>query len=424
MLFYNYLRLEGMGISMNKKNAHAIVGYIFAVIFSAGYALYFNGKVGWLFFTMLMTAPVMSLLLTVFLYKKGKVSFTVELLGTTLYKGETASLKITAENSSIFPVPLVMMTLCQADNFQRSDDKKDLIAFSLSPRSKFTYEVKYTAKIWGCTELGVIKAVLTDFMGFISFTLYTERGLKEYLGKAMVIPDVPDIPSDSPLIKSVCETICYDDDSEETKETNGFVFTGTPGYEHREYAEGDPIKRINWKLSLKRDNLMIRLDDEILSSKQVIVLDSVHGRNDNMSPMYYYSPLMDERVVEGALAVLFSLVRLNYEASFWYYDGDNWVLNTVSSPDDVQQLRISLSGFSFCKCDSKKRPSRIPTEELSEHNSSSGLLLFTSFLDTSLIAEVSSSSTSAGMPSFVTALECPYAPCDGVWIIQDDYRIS
>jgi uncharacterized protein (DUF58 family) len=406
---------------MNKKKTSSLIGYIVGVLFALGYALYFNGKIGWLFFAILLTVPAMSFAITFYLYKAGKITFSASLLGTTLYKGETASLKITAENASILPAPFIAVSLFSADSFERSDDSKTSVGFTLFRKEAFAYEVKYTAKIWGCAVLGVEKAELTDFMGFFSFPLYTERGLYEHSGKAMVIPDVPDIPSDSPLIKAVCEAISYDDDSEETKETNGLIFTGTPGYEHREYREGDPVKRINWKLSLKRDALMIRLDDEILSSKQVVILDSVHGKTENASPLCYWSPLSDERTVEGVLAVLYSLVRLNYEVSFRYFDGDNWVLHAVSSPDDIQQLRIALAGFSFTKCDSKNRPPRIPAEELSFQ--SAGFLLFTSFLDSSLVSEVSGLSSLTGKVSYITPAECPFASADGIWQINKDYGI-
>ena len=34
-----------------------------------------------------------------------------------------------------------------------------------------------------------------------------------------------------------------------------------PGYEHREYVAGDSPRRVNYKLSAKKQKLMVRLDE-------------------------------------------------------------------------------------------------------------------------------------------------------------------
>ena len=72
--------------------------------------------------------------ITFYLYKAGKITFSASLLGTTLYKGETASLKITAENASILPAPFIAVSLFSADSFERSDDSKTSVGFTFSQR--------------------------------------------------------------------------------------------------------------------------------------------------------------------------------------------------------------------------------------------------------------------------------------------------
>jgi hypothetical protein len=158
-----------------------------------------------------------------------------------------------------------------------------------------------------------------------------------------VFPNIPDIPSDNPLIKSATAALRYDSETEETKESSTpFIQSGFPGYTHRDYEPGDPLKRINWKLSAKRGSYLIRLDDETESFRQIIVLDSLGGGG--LSGM--------ERAVETVLAVAFAMVRQGLKAGVWYGTQDengevHYSSFECADPGDVKELQTIFAMYDF-----------------------------------------------------------------------------
>ena len=315
--------------------AARILGYIAALGISVLFALYLNAPAGWTLFYVLAAAPVFSLLVTFITYKCGFVLVSADISGNMVYKGESVKLKITAENRSILPVPALIVRLRPCSGF--TADGKGVYVVSVSPRSETVLEVNFKAKMWGREYLGADSITLCDFLKIAEFPVYVERGLNSYACEVKVFPNIPDIPSDTPLVKSAAESIRFSDDSEDTKESDkNNLSGGMPGYTHREYVEGDPIRRINWKLSSKRDVYMVRLDDEIEAMQQVIVLDSVGSEH-----------YLDERIVEGMLAVVFSLFRLGFESTVWINTKNGFVSRDISDYGDVTALQSALADYDF-----------------------------------------------------------------------------
>ena len=405
--------------SAPRKNYY-IAGYVALIIISVIYSINISGQQGWVFTASLLLFPLFSYLEALFLYKTDKIGIETQVLGSMIEKRESAALRVTVSNRSIFPVPLVAMSLYMNDNFHRTDELKKYIGFSVSPRSNFTYDIPVTAEMWGCSPLAIEEAVLHDFMHFFKFRLNT---LQSQTGESIVkvIPDVPDAPHDSPALKIISTSLLFDNDSEETKESISPVFTGVPGFTHREYVPGDPVRRINWKLSTKRDKTMIRLDDEIPSVKQVIVLDSCHGKSMRGKADSFYSPACDERTVEGALSVIMALTKMSLDVSFRYFINGQWIETAIESPDDVYNLKIELAGFSFADYDSQTHPQRIPSAD-SIGSVSCGIIVFTPFPDNILMSEISTSCGNGNGYKLFVPQEYPYALPDSSWIITRDYN--
>lgn len=386
--------------------AARIFGYVTAIGISVLFALYLNAPAGWTLFYVLAAAPVFSLLVTFITYKCGFVSVSADISGNMVYKGESVKLKITAENSSILPVPALIVRLRPCSGF--TADGKGMYVVSISPRSTTVLEVDFKAKMWGREFLGADSVTLCDFLKIAEFPVYVERGLNTYACEVRVFPNIPDIPSDTPLVKSAAESIRFSDDSEDTKESDkNNLSGGMPGYTHREYVEGDPIRRINWKLSSKRDVYMVRLDDEIEAMQQVIVLDSVGGEH-----------YLDERIVEGMLAVVFSLFRLGFESTVWINTKNGFVSRDISDYGDVTALQSALADYDFIH--GRRNVMRIPLDELQSKKQSGGIMLFTSAGDKELAAEIESvrgGGTAVTTAAVGETMVLP-SPC---WLIAEDY---
>ena len=132
-----------------------------------------------------------------------------------------------------------------------------------------------------------------------------------------------------------------DDNEEETNET-ALSPTGQPGYDHREYYPGDPIKRINWKMSSKKDVYMIRLDEKVAGGGQVFFLDipELEENEFNLS--------VRDRVTEGMLAVFSMLTAEGRETVFFMPSKNHWVRMDIKTPADIYEVQQRLSDFSPC----------------------------------------------------------------------------
>ena len=85
--------------------------YLLAVWLCVMFALYLSAPIGWTFVYIFVCAPVFSFLVTLFLHTKKSIVLTADVNRTMLYKKETVTLKITAANNSLFPVPAVKLFL-------------------------------------------------------------------------------------------------------------------------------------------------------------------------------------------------------------------------------------------------------------------------------------------------------------------------
>jgi len=381
--------------------------YLFAIAISVAFALCLSAPIGWTFVYMLVCAPIFSLAITYFLTKNNRVSVTSDVNRTMLYKGEMSTLRIVVRNRSVFPVPAVKIRIAATGGLDPEDDCSCYVV-SVSPRSESVVEINYKAKVWGRYIIGSESAFLHDFMGFFKFRMSCLNSMNE----VKVFPDIPEIQGDSPLLRSAVEAARFADDSEETSESESVTgFSGMPGYTHREYIEGDPIRRINWKLSSKRDKYMTRLDDEIESIRQNIILDSVGGNN-------IYE---NERAVEGMLAAALGMLKCGFESTVYCRFNGIYEAISISEPGDVSVLQTRLADFSFERqLAGQKKITRVPVEEMLS-GGSRALMIYTPLLDSNLSAEIAFAEEQGMSCAVVTAEKVISGSAERIWRINEDY---
>lgn len=389
-----------------RSKMQAIVGYIGALALTVVFALYLSGRTGWFFFTAMVILPVISVLAAAVMKKH--ITVSAEISDDLLYKGSSTTLKITVKNSGYIPSPPLDILFSDSSALPcRISENKYTV--SVMPRSEYTAEIPYTAKIWCCAKAGPKQLILSDYTGIFSFKMKNE--LSDCCFNVKIIPDIAEVSAAADMVKSVCDASSQNDDSEETKDTHALGFTGTAGFEHREYVPGDPIKRINWKLSGKRDKLMVRLDDQIVSSRHRIILDS---RNSSGSAEY------GEICGENMLGMLRTLIRSGFSADVWFYANGGWKFEEIENEDDVEQLRLSLAGYSF----SENAP-RIPSAEDTAQSgkSASAVIMYTPRFDRELAALVNIGKADSKTETAVTAAAASIEDgmqLSGIWLLAAD----
>ncbi len=380
-----------------------VLNYIIALGLCLLFALFMSAETGWTLFWALAAAPLFSFILTAVTFFSKSLSFNVDASGSMVYKNEDFRLKISIKNKSIIPVPAIIIKTVDCEGVSCENNGEEYTV-SVYTRGSAEFDVSCKAAMWGGAEVGIKEIYLCDFLHFIKIPLYKEKGEKKYTRTVRIFPDIPDVQADTPLVRTAAEQMKFNDDSEDTKETDGIsFFGGMAGYTHREYVEGDPVKRINWKLSSRKDSYMVRLDDEAESMQQVIILDSKSGsRSEN------------ERAVEGVLAIVHSLFRLGFDATVWFNTKDGLICHEIKEQGDVPALQLKFAEYSF----EENPPVRIPVDDLSE-KSHSGIIIFTPCPDKMLTAEIEEAAgfdiTAVSAAEKDIFLPAPY------WLLDKDY---
>jgi uncharacterized protein (DUF58 family) len=306
---------------------------VIAVLF----ALAMDSETGWTF----AAAVICGVLFSIFVVRGliiplRAVSVKTDISAEMLYKGETVTVTVTAFNKTIVPVPDLRCEFTDPATLEMTDGSKKRADLTLSSKTEVTASETYRAVSWGKSTVGVSEFALRDFLDIISFH-------PKYLGEPQtftvrVFPDIPEIASDSPIVKNTINELKFDNETEDTEESaTPFVQGGYPGYTHREYNPGDPLKRINWKLSAKRDELYVRADDEVESMRQTIVLDPLRGA----------ARMFDERAVEAVLGLTLALVKDGFKTSVWFMRGGEFTEYNCAEPFDLTELQRLFAEYDF-----------------------------------------------------------------------------
>ena len=338
-----------------------IISYILALTLSVIFALYLNANVGWFMLIALILAPVMSVF---FAWLSGKtVSVQCSMDECTLYKGDTCEMEVTVSNRSIFPTTPIELVVLNGEGV-RSKEKS--ILCTVLPMSKQKMTIEFRANISGPSKVGIDHINITDYLGIFKFKLKRVKQESLYRNIA-VIPDIADISLKDDRILKIMQASRNADDSEDTVEAGANVFGGFPGYDSREYVPGDPIKRINWKQSAKRNKLFVRLDDEMASKSVNVVLDSVFERHNiditDIGILNQYGqwseeqalPKIAEDAVENALGIISALILSSYTINFYVKKDNSFAGYVIEDEKDIESVRIALAEYSFADREGKER---------------------------------------------------------------------
>ncbi len=343
-----------------------IISYIVAILFAIIFGLFLNANVGWFILLTLILAPVLSVFFAWLASRMISVSCQME--DALLAKGDTCSMTICVHNKSIFPTPPVEVQLTNEARVR--SEKKDWLV-SVMSRATQSFEAIFKAKISGKSMIGIESIRVTDYLGLFSFPVkhINTATLKRMVA---VIPDIAEISARDDNLLKVMQTSLHMDDSDDTIEATGYSFGGFPGYDNRDYVPGDPLKRINWKQSAKRNKLLVRLDDEMTSRAVNVVLDSVFQKEavdcDQLSVFPQYRdlaedellPKIEEDAIENALGIMQVLVKHNYTIDFYAMMETQFCKYELADESDLDAVRLELANYSF----SEEAVVRIPKEDL------------------------------------------------------------
>lgn len=396
-------------IISKKASRKHIAGYLFTGLACMLYALFVDIRFGLTFLIVLAAAPLLSSFITSLAIKG--LSVNGHISNTILNKGNSLTLTVAVKNGSIIPIPFLRLELIETFNLETNGKNK--LVFTLAPNSDKNITKSYTAVISGVSEIGVKSLEASDFLGLCTYLIRLDNSPVIYAEYAEILPNIPEI-RESLFLREAMDD-CIIDDNEETLE-HAVSLSGMPGFEHRRYIPGDPLKKINWKLSSKYDQYMVRLDEPVANPKQTVIIDCLGIQNAGRDKQIF---LEEERLAETVLALLRIMTKQHLQCNVYYFMNNKWQGFFVENEDDLVTLQYTLAGYKFIR-NPFEVPGRLPKETL---NNAGTVMLFTSMLDRHILNLVS------GLKQMQTHVKIvvPRAPqlhSDDTWLVNDLFEIT
>jgi hypothetical protein len=277
---------------------------------------------------------------------------------------------------------------------------------SMSKTSPGIIEKHCRAAIWGRVSVGIGDMFVRDYLGLFEIVYEDINCARETVNIRPALHE----PLKNDLLAFFMNEITVDDAEDETSDKAGFL--SQPGYTYRPYVPPDALNRINWKLLAKLDKYMVRENEYIKNQNPVIVLDRKGLRafaagDDGFKA----AALLEERVVEGVLAMLLSMVRQNIICKIYYFSGGVWQMAVIGDEEHIVALQEEFSRYAFDETDGENAP-RVPPELI---GCGDKLMLFTCAFDETLASEI------AGYDITVVCPNTMWIYQENVWFVNEAY---
>lgn len=324
-------------------NIKSIAAYFVLIIISILFMLFLDGAGGCYLLIVLVLAAVVSVSLCI--YTKKTIGASLGVSEDVLNKGDTVKLSLTVTKRGILPSSVLSAEFVCGYNLVPLSPNK--ISTVMLGRDENSFSAEFKAKYFGKCRLGLVSFVVSDFLGLCSFRIPISQPMLE----VKIYPDVPEICEGDSFARGIADSAVFSDSEETTQSVNSI--NGTPGYEHRQYTPGDSLKMINWKLSAKKGELLVRCTEGAGNAEQTFILDKKGDNHDT-----------NQLAVEALLGLANNLSRLELPLRVYIRFGDLWEEISIKSPMDIGQLRYRITEYLFAENDVNRFPNTVNTDHL------------------------------------------------------------
>lgn len=365
------------------------------------FTFFLDGDIGVVIFSFLLITPLLSFLLTYSARKKIHVSLEAPAYTA---KGRHFSVNIRLSAEGKLPIPFLRIGLRQNAAFL-PEDARDIQTAMMSGES-IQLPYRMTAVYAGCSEAALETLQLSDYLGLLHFPLALPDAVK-----IAVIPEIPSLTGAGVMLRVVSDVVLTQD--EEAEESSAaFSTVSMPGYIHRDYVPGDSLRRINWKLSAKRDRLMVRMDEAASAVRPSLILD--------LAPTDTAEALKQREVMmEGALAFLLLLVQQGIPCRLRYASDGGWKCLALENEEAVRTAAVELAAADF-----QHDGNRLDRELLMEKFGA--YMIYTANPDAELAQHMADlhdhGYICCVLPEFLSVQEIAHA--DAVWTLSEDYTMT
>lgn len=298
--------------------------YLFVLILSAAPAVLVNTLLGYGPVVLVLLCGVLSFAWLCLL--RNKLEFDVNTDVRSCVRGENSQFQVYVKNAGRLPATGINAVFFTSDP-DGLDEQMTTLRLTLSPKEERSFGFSAKFPHIGSYRAGIRRMELSDIFGIFRAVSNEEKS-----DCIEVLPQVAQISS-MPVTSSV--------QTESTRMSvqsllNGSDYTGV-----REYAFGDPIKSIHWKLSAHAGGLMTKQMESYSNTGMSVVLNLQIPAADGLARMDEFDAVIEAGVAAGNYA---AEQGMDYDLLFYRQNGD--VMRSVPSSfralhGIVEEMRLS-----------------------------------------------------------------------------------
>jgi len=355
-----------------------------------------------------INAIILSSLLHIYAVKVFNLSVSVNT--ALVEKGEEIRLVVRFSKSALPFIPTAFEIKLDLSEHLECENSSCVVTLSRREQEK-VFIIK--SRFWGKASVGIASVNAVDILGiFSSFPVLRRLSENNYL-KAIksgtehpvqfvavkIFPSVPDLSQNSEFVRTLKDSSDYDD-NEQSREIP-FAMVGFPGYEHRDYVPGDSLKSINWKLSAKRDRLLVRKPEAYAGGDQILILDALKAERtrgigfENKPDLSV--KLHEQTAMESMLTVARVLSKQEILYRVYVCFEREWRIIEIRGEEEIQNLRYALTEYSYVE-----KGNRLP--DLA-NDKASGVVVFTARPNDALYSELEPLRQKGIIPEIASSVE-------------------
>ncbi|MCC8123609.1 MAG: DUF58 domain-containing protein [Oscillospiraceae bacterium] len=322
-----------------------------------------NGLAGYFPFLLLLLSGVLAFL-QLLLIKNGLTIETVTGQERCV-RGDEVQFTIVIRNRSILPVPR-LRALFYLAGLDGEDSQTLPLEVTLSPRE--TREFGFGAAF---THIGVYRAGVREMTVYDLFGLFRARRTEEEQFQVEIQPRVytlARLPVSSNLAAESSRAIT-------AVQVSGMDYIGV-----REYAYGDPLKAIQWKISAHTGTIMVKQTESHTNTGMTVVLDCRAPAGEEETRLSLFDGIVESAVAAGQYA---ARNGMDYDLMFYTRDGEKRRI----APSSFRALGHSTAQIRLLPEDEKGvSVARLLREDCGSVHGQTNVVLCTARLDEEIIS--------------------------------------
>ena len=297
--------------------------YLLLLVMSYVFAYLFNLNENYILLYMLLLVPIADFIYFILVKNKCEVQIISE--KEVITRGEENKYSLIIENKGNITIPFVDYSVNINNKFSSNKTISKRVAVDSS--KSFINTFFLTSEHIGLANIIVPQISVSSIFGFFDKRYQINKEIN-----TTILPDYKEI-------SNIYQALEIGGGLDLEDEVNRSAFQGEPGYEYKDYIEGDPLNRVNWKLSSKQNKLMIRKSISGSRLTKSILLD--YGVEDNKE-------MLDsiDLITETYLSLVLALVKREYEVEV-ILKNEAYKEVYMENEQDVEEMRIELGKYKF-----------------------------------------------------------------------------